>query len=33
MYAGVKDVRMLDGGFEAWKQFNGKISSCPAVPT
>ncbi len=32
MYAGVKDVRLLDGGFECWKKFEGKTSSHPCIP-
>ena len=29
MYAGVKDVRLLNGGFKEWKQVGGSIDDKP----
>ena len=30
MYAGVKDVRLLDGGFKAWKNHGGETQKTPS---
>jgi 3-mercaptopyruvate sulfurtransferase SseA len=29
MYAGVKDVRLLNGGFKEWKEIGGSIEDQP----
>lgn len=33
MYAGVKDVRLLNGGFDAWRRYGGRLAAQPRVPT
>jgi thiosulfate/3-mercaptopyruvate sulfurtransferase len=32
-YAGVKDVRLLDGGYDAWVQAGGELDTVPHIPT
>lgn len=32
MYAGVEDVRLLDGGFAAWERHGGRLSRRPTAP-
>ena len=32
MYAGVKDARMLDGGFAEWGRHGGELAASPAMP-
>ena len=32
MYAGVRDVRLLHGGLEAWRQHGGPTTAVPALP-
>ena len=32
MYSGVREVRLLDGGFSAWERHGGDVAKAPAVP-
>jgi 3-mercaptopyruvate sulfurtransferase SseA len=32
-YAGVEDVRLLDGGYDAWAQAGGELDTVPHVPS